>query len=136
MSDEPLSAPERANAQAAVACHHAHAAEPVLQPLPSRVAQLGNLAPKTLISLARLSTLQVWPDQMETRLSPMPSPLSRRSRRMLHDSAPKTLKSLALLSTLQVWPDEMETRLSPSPTPARPSKVGKLQSDSFSRPSF
>ncbi len=94
-----------------------HAAEPALPPLPS---ESHNLAPKTLKSLARLSTLHGRSDQMEIRLSPSPtpSPLFRRSRRKLHNSAPKTLKSLARLSTLHGRSDQMEIRLlSPTPSP-------------------
>ena len=62
-----------------------HAAGPAVPPLPSELAQS---APKTLKSLARLSTLQAWPGEMETRLSPSPtpSPPSRRSRRNLGNS--------------------------------------------------
>src|SRR5208283_1980800 len=74
--------------------------------------KLHNSAPKTLKSLARLSTLQVWPDQMESRLSPSPTPSrpSRRSRQKLHNPAPKTLKSLARLSTSSGGSGEPETR--------------------------
>jgi hypothetical protein len=54
-----------------------HAAEP--RSRRSR-RELHNLAPKTLISLARLSSLQIRPDAMETRLYPS-STLSLPSRR-------------------------------------------------------
>src|SRR5208337_448721 len=95
--------------------------------------KLHNLAPKTLKSLTRLSTLQVRPDAMETRLSPSPTPSlpCRRDRQELHVSAPKTLKSLARLSTLHGSSDETgpASPVTHAAEPARlalPSKVAQL----------
>ncbi len=95
--------------------------------------KLHNLAPNTLKSLARLSTLQVRPDAMETRLSPSltPSLPCHRDRQKLHVSAPKTLKSLGRLSTLHGSSDETGpaspvTRAAEACRLALPSKVARL----------
>src|SRR5208337_336394 len=76
------------------------------------VTKLHDSVPKALKSLACLSTLQIRPDETESRLTPSPTPSrpSRRSHRKLHDSVPKTLKSLARPSTSSGGSGEPETR--------------------------